>query len=153
MHFQNFYIFHFNPNHSCQRKWLYTLGERNNQKSVVTTFPIFIGIEINSSYSIWWPSILAMVFNWLEAKAQILQIWLAWDICRLCPPTTEILDTKTYWVVIGDTLKKGSRFDVNTDRETDLISEKNFSHICEPRSCKTTSLQSLCCIKIGRFTI
>ena len=26
-----------------------------------------------------------------------------------------------------DTLKKGSRFDVNTDRETDLITEKNFS--------------------------
>ena len=59
-------------------------------------FPTFIGIEINSSYSIWWPSILAMVFNWLEAKAQISQLWLAWDICRLFPQTIEILVVKTY---------------------------------------------------------
>ena len=70
------------------------------------TRPLFIDIETKSSYSIWWPSLLAMVFNWLEAKAQILQIWLAWDICRLFPQTTEILDTKTYWVVIRDTSRQ-----------------------------------------------
>ena len=68
-------------------------------------FPTFIGIEIKSSYSIWWPSFLAMAFNWLEVKAKILQIRLTKDICSFSPQAIEMLDTKTYWEVIGDTSK------------------------------------------------
>ena len=68
-------------------------------------FPTFIGIEIKSSYFIWWPLILAMVFNWLEGKAQILQIRLTKDICSLFPQTTEILVAKTYLEVSPITTK------------------------------------------------
>ena len=68
-------------------------------------FPIFIGIEIKSSYSIWWPSFLVMAFNWLERKAQSLQIRLTKDICSLFPQTTEIFVAKTYLEVSPITTK------------------------------------------------
>ena len=79
-----------------QRKWFYTLAGGINQKSVVTTFVLtFIGVETNSSYSIWWPSILAMVFNWLEAKTYL----------EVSPITTQYVFVSSISVVWGKSLQ------------------------------------------------
>ena len=39
------------------------------------------------------------------------------------------------------TLKKGSRFDVNTDQETDFITEKSFSKILKTTRNEQTTMQ------------